>query len=221
MASHDPEEQLPGVITAAVRIGPTVHRPAVPVADALLTHLEAAGFTGAPRYLGRDEQGRSVLSWLEGWCPGQHEDHLIGEPALRAVGALLRRYHDAVAGYHPAGSGAEFEEGPRARGPGQLVCYGDIAPRNTVFRDGLPVAFPIHLPIPLHWTAPGSATRSGTSATRSGSSPRCATTPACTGPAGRTCPAGKTPGWPGPPRWPAATAWTARPGAGCPPGSPP
>jgi hypothetical protein len=124
-----------------VRIGSTVRRPAVPAADALLCHLEAVGFTAAPRYLGHDEQARSVLSWVPGWCPQQAEDHLIGTRALPALGALLRRYHDAVAGYHPVGPGAEFEEGPRVRGPGQVVVHGDIAPRNTVFRDGLPVAF--------------------------------------------------------------------------------
>jgi Ser/Thr protein kinase RdoA (MazF antagonist) len=141
MTTRDPEEPLRGLITAAVRVGPTVRRPAVPVADALLTHLEAVGFTGAPRYLGRDEQDRSVLSWVDGWCPTQPEDHLISEEALHAVGALLRRYHDAVADYRPAGPAAEFEEGPRVREPGQVVCHGDIAPRNTVFRGGLPVAF--------------------------------------------------------------------------------
>lgn len=57
-----------------------------------------------------------------------------------APGALLRRYHDAVAGYDPSGAAAGFEEGPRTRAPGQLVCHGDVAPRNTIFRDGLPVA---------------------------------------------------------------------------------
>jgi hypothetical protein len=141
MPSPSGEEPLRGLVTAAVRVGDTVRRPAVPVADALLSYLQAAGFTGAPRFLGHDEQGRSVLSWVEGWCPALADDHLIGLDALHAVGALLRRYHDAVAGYQPAGAAARFDEGPRTRAAGQVVCHGDIAPRNTVFRDGLPVAF--------------------------------------------------------------------------------
>ena len=142
----DPDREVPlgGLITAAVRVGNTVRRPAAPgtaVAAALLRYLESARFAGAPRYLGCDDRGRSVLTWIEGWCPRQHEERLIDDSALRAVGALLRRFHDAVAGYDPSGAAAGFEEGPHARGPGQLVCHGDVAPRNTVFRDGLPVAF--------------------------------------------------------------------------------
>src|ERR1700722_4264167 len=134
------EVPLGGAITGAVRVGATVRGPAVPTADALLTFLESARFDGAPRYLGRDAAGRSVLSWVEGWCPARAEEHLIGEPALHAVGRLLRRYHDVVAGYQP-GPSAVFEEGPQALRPGQVVGHGDIAPRNTVFRDGMPVAF--------------------------------------------------------------------------------
>ena len=144
MPGRDRETPLGGLITAAVRAGNTVRRPAAPGAPAvaaLLTHLESAGFAGAPRYLGRDDRGRAVLSWIEGWCPREGAEHLVDVAALRAVGALLRRYHDAVAGYDPSGAAAGFEEGPPTRAPGQLVCHGDVAPRNTVFRDGLPVAF--------------------------------------------------------------------------------
>lgn len=144
MPDRDREKPLGGLITAAVRAGNTVRRPAVPgmaAVAALLTHLESAGFAGAPRYLGRDDRGRSVLTWIEGWCPRRDEEHLIDATALSAVGALLRRYHDAVAGYDPSGAAAGFEEGPHVRAPGQLVCHGDVAPRNTIFRDGLPVAF--------------------------------------------------------------------------------
>jgi hypothetical protein len=144
MPDRSREVPLGGLITAAVRAGNTVRRPAGPGASAvtaLLTYLESAGFTGAPRYLGRDDHGRSVLTWIEGWCPSRDEEHLIDDGALRAVGALLRCYHDVVAGYDPSGAAAGFEEGPRARAPGQLVCHGDVAPRNTIFHDGVPVAF--------------------------------------------------------------------------------
>ncbi len=37
---------------------------------ALLRHLEARGFAGAPRVLGLDEQGREVLSYLPGETVG-------------------------------------------------------------------------------------------------------------------------------------------------------
>ena len=144
MPDRDREMPLGGLVTDAVRAGNTVRRPAAPGAAAviaLLTHLESAGFAGAPRYLGRDDRGRVVLSWIDGWCPRRDQEHLIDATALRAVGALLRRYHDAVAGYDPSGAAAGFEEGPPAVAPGQLICHGDVAPRNTIFRGGLPVAF--------------------------------------------------------------------------------
>jgi Phosphotransferase enzyme family len=143
MGEQVEEIPLGGAITAAVRVGMTVRRPAGPgsaAVAALLRHLESAGFDGAPRYLGLDDQGRATLTWIDGWCPSQSrgEDQLVPDAAVRAVGALLRRFHDAVDGYDPA---AGFEAGPRSRAPGQVVCHGDIAPRNTIFRDGRPVAF--------------------------------------------------------------------------------
>ena len=36
---------------------------------ALLDHLERVGFSGAPRYLGSDERGREVLSYIPGEAP--------------------------------------------------------------------------------------------------------------------------------------------------------
>ena len=54
------------------------------------------------------------------------------------MGDLLRSYHDCVAGFAPA---TGFEEGPQAVAAGQVVCHGDIAPRNTVFGDGRATAF--------------------------------------------------------------------------------
>src|SRR5690348_12849430 len=52
------------VADAVVRVGDTVRKPAgywTPSVEGLLAHLEAGGFGGAPRALGRDERGRQVL----------------------------------------------------------------------------------------------------------------------------------------------------------------
>lgn len=64
-----PEHALTGGNVAAevVRVGGTVRKPAgfwTPGVEALLAHLEAAGFTGAPRPLGRDDRGRRVLEYV-------------------------------------------------------------------------------------------------------------------------------------------------------------
>jgi hypothetical protein len=58
-----------GITSGVVRVGGTVRRPAGPwtrTVHAYLRHLERQGFSGAPRVLGFDEQGREVLSFLDG-----------------------------------------------------------------------------------------------------------------------------------------------------------
>jgi hypothetical protein len=56
-----------------MRIGGTVHRnagPWMPAVHELLSHLEGAGFRGAPRPLGTDEDGREVLTYIPGEIHG-------------------------------------------------------------------------------------------------------------------------------------------------------
>ena len=68
------EEPLAGGMDNAgqvVRVGDTVRRPIKRSSQAvhtLLLHLESVGFDGAPRYLGSDERGREVLSFIRGRC---------------------------------------------------------------------------------------------------------------------------------------------------------
>ena len=96
-----------------------------------LQHLERAGFDGAPRWLGVDEHGRDILTWIDGETHTERArlHPYVGDPAVRitftdeqvaAVMRLLRRYHDTFA-----------EE---------LICHGDFGPWNIVWRGGLPVA---------------------------------------------------------------------------------
>ena len=101
-------------------------------------HLEQAGFAGAPRFRGTEPDGLIVLSWIEGWVLTDAECWRLGLSELASVGELLRSYHDCVAGFAPE---TRFPEGPQAVASGQVVCHGDIAPRNTVFRDGQATAF--------------------------------------------------------------------------------
>src|SRR6476469_10159402 len=52
-----------------VRIGDTVHRTSYawsPAVLDLLQHVEREGFDGAPRALGFDDQGREVLTFIDG-----------------------------------------------------------------------------------------------------------------------------------------------------------
>jgi hypothetical protein len=130
-----------------VRIGDTVRRPLRPFSltvQAYLAHLRDAGFTGAPRPLGVDEQGREVLSYV----PGVVHRHPLppeaaGDDVLVALARLIRALHEASAGWAPP-PGAVWGGTPanpgRLGGQTELVSHRDYATGNVIFRDGLPAA---------------------------------------------------------------------------------
>jgi hypothetical protein len=130
-----------GNLSDVVRVGDTVRRvpgPWSPAVHALLRHLEAVGFEGAPRFLGIDNRGREVLSFVEGATP-RPDIPDWSEALLAGVGRLLRRYHDAAAGFVPP-PGAAWQVGVGAPTAGDVVCHNDAGPWNVVVRDGTPVA---------------------------------------------------------------------------------
>lgn len=130
-----------GRVTEFVRVGDEVVRPATPNSESmkqLLAHLEEHGFEGAPRVVGSQPDGAVRLTWIEGWVPSEAEGWKLDAGALESVGGLLCEYHDCVRSFAPK---AGFAEGPQAVAEGDIVCHGDIAPRNTVFIDGRAVAF--------------------------------------------------------------------------------
>jgi hypothetical protein len=150
------EELLPGGnFGPVVRVGDTVRRetgPWTPAVHALLRHLEAVGFEGAPRVLGLDERGREILSFVEGEVPYDWPvpAYVWTDAAVYAIGALTRRYHDACAGF-VAPPGSVWRTGAPASHTDEVVCHHDIAPWNVVFRNGLPVAL-----IDWDFAGPGS-----------------------------------------------------------------
>ncbi len=131
-----------GNITPVARIGGTVRRAAghwTPAVHALLRHLEAAGFDGAPCVLGFDERGREVLTYIEGRTGQPSLWDCGSDGTLVEVARFIRRYHDAVATFRaPADADWQFQVGaPRAGG---IICHNDLAPWNTVFAGNRPVA---------------------------------------------------------------------------------
>ena len=140
-----PEEPLLGgrITPGVVRIGETVRRPIgphSPFVHALLRHLERVGFAGAPRFLGIDEMGREILTYIEGDVPDNISPWFTDEHLVEAA-KLLRRYHDATAGSVLAGD----EE---------VVCHNDVSPDNTVLVEGRPTAM-----IDFDMAAPGPRIR--------------------------------------------------------------
>jgi Phosphotransferase enzyme family len=140
------EKEIPlsgGNITGVVRIGQTVRRPIGPWSASvhgLLQYLETQGFEGAPRFLGVDQQGREILSFIEGEI-GTYplQSYMWSDENVREVARFLRRYHDATVGYSvPNGATWQFAY-PDDR-QHQVICHNDVAPYNMVYRDKKPRA---------------------------------------------------------------------------------
>ena len=124
--------------------------PCWPATHALLAHLSAVGFDGAPRFLAASS-GTEILTYMHGQAavPPLAGD-ILTDAALVSIAGLLRRYHRAVASFDPAGHRwprpipATFRTG--------LVSHNDVHPANLVFRGGRAVAL-----IDFDWAGPGSA----------------------------------------------------------------
>jgi hypothetical protein len=117
-----------------VRVGDTVRRragPWTPTVHALLDHLHAVGFAGAPRALGIDEQGREVLSYVPGVVAWPDRvDLLDPDHRLVRVARLVRDFHDAVAGFSPPPD-SRWQVLIPADGA-DIIAHHDLAPWNLV-----------------------------------------------------------------------------------------
>lgn len=151
------EVPLGGNLSASVRVGDTVRRRAArwtPAVHALLQHLERSGFDAAPRPLGFDDRGRAVLQFIpgevhEGWPDPMPRWVYEDQTTLVGAAQLLRRYHDACAG---------FVAPPDARwrivapGEHEVICHNDWSPSNALFRGRLQVVM-------LDWDGAGPGSR--------------------------------------------------------------
>jgi Phosphotransferase enzyme family len=146
-----------------IRVGDTVLRPTAPcwrATHALLAHLSAVGFDGAPRVLAAGPY-TETLTYIDGQAavPPLAPDTLT-DTALVSVADLLRRYHRAAATFDPAGySWPQPIPAPFRTG---LVSHNDVHPANLVFRDGRAVGL-----IDFDLAGPGSAVWDFTAAARS------------------------------------------------------
>jgi hypothetical protein len=114
-----------------VRVRDTVRKPAGPhtvAVEAFLSYLNAAGFSGAPKTLGRDELGRHVLEYV----PGEIAYDLppMDLDGLHRVGGLIRELHDISEGFRPPLDAQWDAVIPADRE--DLICHHDLARWNLV-----------------------------------------------------------------------------------------
>jgi hypothetical protein len=140
--------------TAVVRRGGVVVRaagPWTPTVHALLRHLQAVGFEGAPRVVGEgfDEHGREILTYVDGEVinPSPWSDE-----AMDALGLLMRRLHAATASFRPPADAMWRPWFGREVGVLDIIGHCDAAPWNVVSRNGKPVAL-------IDWEAAGPVDR--------------------------------------------------------------
>lgn len=145
---EEPEIPLAGGLGsggAVVRVGDTVRRPVLdqtPAIEAFLTHLAAVGFEGAPVPLGRDDRGRSIVSWIDGdvGLP-PFPAWVASDDLLVSVAALQRRMHDAARTFVEPPGLTWYRPNLPPGGPGDFVCHNDLCVENVVTRAGRAVAF--------------------------------------------------------------------------------
>src|SRR5206468_3210180 len=101
-----------------------------------------------PRWLGTDERGRDVLSFVEGEVAGRPwPEWVADEDRIAGVARLVRAYDDAVTplgipdlAWRIDAPPLPPEAPPSVAGPPTLVGHLDVTPENVVFRDGAAVA---------------------------------------------------------------------------------
>lgn len=116
------------VTQGIVRIGNRVHRPQCTNAafvHSVLDHLAQKNIVSAPRFYGIDENGREILSYMEGDVPGNLGDYTPEQ--CTAAARIIRTLHDALADIPGCPSG-------------MTVCHNDLSPCNFAFVDTKPVA---------------------------------------------------------------------------------
>lgn len=166
MTDDGAEVRLHGGFTNAgrvSRVGDSVRRPwrpTSPATIALFDHLERAGFDGAPRFLGVDDGGREMLSYIPGEAVLEpYPAWALTDEALVGVAELLRRYHEAVASFDHSGH-TWPQSVPGAFRDG-VVSHNDPNLDNVIFAGGRAVAL-----IDFDLASPGSAVWDVTCAAR-------------------------------------------------------
>jgi Ser/Thr protein kinase RdoA (MazF antagonist) len=129
------EQELTGgnASESVVRVGQTVRKPWLKHSSAVQSYLGALRSSGVdvPQPLGRDDDGRHVVEYIEGTLALDQSP--LGHNELQRVGRMIRHIHDASETIViPSLPGWEMllpAENP------DLMCHNDLAPWNLIMGD--------------------------------------------------------------------------------------
>jgi len=133
---------LGGYMNQVVKIGEKVRRQfqGHPMLHSYLKYLETAGMSGVPRFLGMDEQGREILSYVPGKTA--ESDKLFSHPCLHSDQAIcdmarfMRKLHDNSVGFLEAAIEGGWTNPQLPDGNYETICHGDAAIWNFALVDG-------------------------------------------------------------------------------------
>ncbi len=156
MSNHENEETLTGGnVSIVYRSGDTVRRelkPDSPKTHNLLQHLENKGFSYAPKFLGTDEKGREILSFIDGESGNYPlKKYMWSNDVLKEIPKILRLYHDAVSDFPLLNEWKPMDNTPDKI---EVVCHNDFAIYNIIFNHEKPVGiidFDVAAPGPRLW----------------------------------------------------------------------
>lgn len=156
MSNHENEEILTGGnVSNVYRSGDTVRRELKPDSykiHKLLKHLEYKGFRYAPKFLGIDEKGREILSFIEGEAGNYPlKEYMWSDDVLIEIAKMLRLYHDSVQDFSFEESWESLDNTPQ---PFEVMCHNDFAIYNIIFNHERPIGiidFDVAGPGPRLW----------------------------------------------------------------------
>lgn len=155
-SQYENEETLTGGnVSNVYRSGNTVRRDLK--ADStkihkLLKHLENKGYSSAPKFLGIDEKGREILSFIEGEAGNYPlKDYMWSNDVLKDIAKMLRLYHDAVSDFPLSDEWKPIDNTPNKM---EVICHNDFAIYNIIFHQEKSVGiidFDLAAPGPRIW----------------------------------------------------------------------
>ncbi|WP_078380724.1 phosphotransferase [Sutcliffiella halmapala] len=156
MSHHENEELLTGGnVSQVYRTGDTVRRELKPDSTKihkLLKHLENKCFSYAPKFLGIDDDGREILSFIVGEAGNYPlKEYMWTNDVLKEIAKMLRLYHDSVSDFIMEDGWQSIDHTPQ---PFEVLCHNDFAIYNIIFNDKRPVGiidFDVAGPGPRLW----------------------------------------------------------------------